>query len=295
MTSKTTHQSNGPLTAVKYMGAPTQELAASQMVLRATSQEPSTSLPGYVLVEPNESGPSLSNATTSNMTHLPAAMTSMGASSSSGSKRNGKSRTKLAPLAREGQDISKFYNAVAGRPYPKFAKLEQSIRVVDTFTVSSFFTTSTATNAYAAVAFTLSSFSMNSSYVALFDQYRIEQLEVWLEPFAAQGSTAFAELITAVDLDDANVPANLSLGDKQGALVGYGAAGRYHRWRPHVAVAEYSGTFTSYGNVPATWIDSASTTVQHYGFKIAAFPTPLQTVTYGLTVRAVIGFRSPGL
>jgi len=227
-------------------------------------------------------------------THLDASMAMLGSSASRG-KKNGSKGGKMTRLVAEGRDKSKFYNVVAGRPFPKFVSLEQEIRAVDTFTISSFLTTSTATNTYNAQAFTLSNFSMNSAYTALFDQYRVDQLEVWLEPTNSQGATVFGELITAVDLDDANAPTTASLGDKQGALVGLGAGGRYHCWKPHVAVATYGGAFTSYGNVPAMWIDSASTSVQHYGFKIVALPTPAQTITYALTCRGVFSFRAPGL
>jgi len=240
---------------------------------------------------------SSSSSLLASLTHLPAAMASLGFGGF-GNHPKGKAKKKthkLTPLAKEGQDLHAFYNVVAGRPYPRYVSLEQRITVEDTFTVSNFLTTSTATNSYAALAPTLGNFSMNSAYTALFDQYRIDQLEVFVEPINAQGSTSYGEVFTAVDLDDANAPTTLSIGDKQEALVGLGAAGRKHRWLPHVAIAEYSGTFTSYGNIPATFIDSASPSVQHYGFKMAAAPTPLQVVTYALTCRAVITFRAPGL
>jgi hypothetical protein len=139
----------------------------------------------------------------------------------------------------------------------------------------------------------LSSFPNVTEYTNAFDQYRIDQLEVWLELVGNQDA-ALGTLVTAVDLDDANVPTGpTQIQDKQGALVGSGAAMRYHRWVPHVAVAEYSGAFTSYGNVPATWIDTASPGVLHWGFKTAA--AAYTVASYNLTVRAVISFCAPGL
>jgi hypothetical protein len=204
-----------------------------------------------------------------------------------------KKQAKLAALAVDGQPIGKFFNLEASRPYPNFTKLNQTITVVETYTVAAFLVTSTTVNVGAATAFTLSSFADYTNYTACFDQYRIDQLEVWLE-LNGNPSATLSTIVTVVDLDDATVPTTaVAIQDKQGALLGSGAAMRYHRWRPHVAVAEYSGSFTSYGNVPSTWIDCGSPNVQHYGFKACAVP---QTgATYNLQVRAVISFCAPGL
>lgn len=199
----------------------------------------------------------------------------------------------MAALAKEGQTEGKFFNLEAGRPYPSFSRLDQTIRLVDTYTVANFITTSTTVPVGASTFVALSSFPNVTEYTNAFDQYRIDQIEVWLE-LVGNPSASLSTLVTAVDLDDANVPTGpTQIQDKQGALVGSGASMRYHRWAPHVAVSEFSGTFTSYGNVPATWIDTASPSVQHYGFKAA---TAAQTVaSYNLQVRAVISFRAPGL
>jgi len=61
-----------------------------------------------------------------------------------------------------------------------------------------------------------------------------------------------------------------------------------------MAVAAYSGAFTSYSNLVGGWIDSASPAVQHYGIKLA---TPIATgsIAYTMTARAVVSFRSPGI
>jgi hypothetical protein len=226
---------------------------------------------------------------------LPAglAMLSLSSSSAKGKKKKGP-RAKLTRLASEGQPIGVFFNAVAGRPYPNFVKLEQSITVVDIVSTQAFITTSATVPQYGTLALTLSSFPNVTEYTNLFDQYKIEQIECWLEASGSQ-EAVYEELVTCVDLDDANTPTSVaSIQDKQGALVGNGTAGRYHRWKPHVAVAEFAGTFTGYGNMPSTWIDTASPAVQHYGFKAAAAPGGT-VVAYNLTVRAVISFRAPGL
>ena len=46
---------------------------------------------------------------------------------------------------------------------------------------------------------------------------------------------------------------------------------------PHIAMAAYSGAFTSYANRQKQWIDVASADVIHYGYKYAV--TPPSTAT----------------
>jgi len=230
------------------------------------------------------------------LSHLPIGMALLSSASGSlGHYGKRSKKTKLKPLVKEGQDRSQFFNTLAGRPYPHMVRLEQQITVVDTYNIGAFITTSITVPVGIGLAFLLNQFAGYTSYTALFDQYRFDQIEVWLEPTAGQSTTLFGPLVTAVDLDDSNNPASLAaLQDKQGALVGDGGAGRYHCFRPHVAVAEYSGAFSSFGNIPATWVDASSPAVQHYGFKAVTGPTPA-SIVYNLSVRAVISFRAPGL
>lgn len=213
----------------------------------------------------------------------PAQLAGLHAVSSSGSKKGTK----------RGRIIASFFNSIGPRPFHRIGSLEQSIVV--TLEASSFLlSTSTVATTYASTAFTLSLFPV-SAYTSLFDQYRIDELELWIEPRAAQGATVFDTMYTCVDLDDANVPTSVSdVSLKQGALIGMGGSGRYHRWQPHMAVAVYSGAFTSYGNEPAGWIDCASPAVQHFGFKAAFAATPV-SVLYSYEVRAKVTFRGPGL
>jgi hypothetical protein len=208
---------------------------------------------------------------------------------------NGKSKAKRGKNQR-GKElfVQRFYNMVAGRPYPSNRiSIEQSIRV-QMIDYGLFFSTSNTANIYQAFQFSLAAFSGYGAYVALFDQYMIEQLELWLEP-TTQNAADYSDVATCIDLDDATVPTSFGqVADHQGAMVGLGASGRYVKWRPHVAVATYSGAFTSYGNVPSMWIDSGSPSVQHYGWKCAML-SPGVVINYQVTVRAVVCFRAPGI
>lgn len=196
---------------------------------------------------------------------------------------------------RKARIVAKFYNEVGPRPYPPIGALTQSISVQLVWDQYTLLTTSTTLPTFRGNTFTLANFANYSNYLSLFDQYRIDRLEVWIEPRAPQGTTAFGALATAVDLDDGNTPASsIEVLDKPGALVGGGAAGRYHSWVPHMAVATYSGAFTSYANEPASWIDSGSPNVQHFGLKTYATATAV-AIDYDIRVRAHVTFRAPGI
>jgi hypothetical protein len=198
---------------------------------------------------------------------------------------------------REGQIVAAAYNEVSSRPYPiNRLRLDQSIRVEMVQEFGTFLAVAAAVPAFGAASFALSSFSAATPYTSLFDQYKFEQVEAWIETPIAQGSTTFpTQLVSCVDLDDANTPTTLSLvQNHQGALMTGGAAGHYHKWVPHMAVAVYSGAFTSFSNAPAGWIDSGSPSVQHYGLK-AGVSNATSIPVYTLIVRAVLAFRAPGI
>jgi hypothetical protein len=112
---------------------------------------------------------------------------------------------KHAKLAKDGQNISKMFNPIAGRPLPALVKLSQEITVTMNLQ-STLFSTSASVPTFAAQAFTLAQFANYANYVSLFDEYKIHQIEVWLEP--TYNSTGFIDggFASCVDLDDANVP-----------------------------------------------------------------------------------------
>jgi len=189
---------------------------------------------------------------------------------------------------------AKFYNVAAGRPYPRLTSMQQAITVTVSTTIVSF-VTSSSTPVYASKSFSLVDFGGTSSYLTVFDQYRFDMLEVWLEPMTGTSVNGYPAVASCVDNDDANVPTTYnSIADHQEALVGEGQAGRYHKWKPHMAVAVFSGAFTSYGNQAAGWIDSSSTAVQHYGFKVGVLGAST-TTAYTLTARATLSFRAAGI
>lgn len=214
------------------------------------------------------------------------------------SKQRGSKKSK-ARLAREGQIISRLFDNVAGRPQPNNGiSLDQGI-TLEVSVASQAFITSSATSGLPTYAssyiYTVQFATALTPLLTVFDQYKFEQVEAWIECQAPNGTGSVPELYSAVDLDDANIPTSVGqIQDKQGSIVSGGLAGHYHKWRPHMAVAVYSGAFTSFENAAAGWIDSASPNVQHYGLKVATLSTG-GAFAYTLVLRAVISFRGPSV
>lgn len=207
------------------------------------------------------------------------------------SKRNKEDKGKLKHIT------SVTYNPSASRPLRRPRQNEQIYRANLRYDVLSYITTSTVATVYVAQSFAISSFSNSSEYLGLFDQYMIEELEVWLEPVAAPGvaTTNVGMLCTTVDLDDAATPTTFAqVEDKQSSITSSGINGHYHRWKPNMAVAVFSGAFTSFASSPAFWIDSGSPNVQHYGLKATSTNTSA-VISYNLSVRARFAFKQAGI
>jgi hypothetical protein len=142
---------------------------------------------------------------------------------------------------------------------------------------------STTVPSAGAINFILADLNNVSDYTNLFDQYRI--LAVKLE-FIMLGSTnpltgPPGYIQTAIDYDDVTTPGSANE-LMQYDTVQVAPIGQYFErtLRPRSAPAMYSGAFTSFGNVYAQWLDSASPSVQHYGIKyyIPIIPTSVYTI-----------------
>jgi hypothetical protein len=121
------------------------------------------------------------------------------------------------------------------------------------------------------VVFALTNFNGASDYTNVFDQYRLKVASVRFDPM--YDSSLFVppnvnpRLFSCIDYDDAN-------GITAGQLLQYDTAvespagtGHVRTLLPRMALAAYSGAFTSYANVADQWIDVASNSVHHYGVK----------------------------
>jgi len=159
--------------------------------------------------------------------------------------------------------------------------------------------TSGAANSWGSYAF---SFQLNdcantSAFLNLYDQYRIDRVEVYIgaTDSGLTGNASVATLVTApslwiqyaLDFDDWNAPTSATYLDQYESSIvmrhdttgrPYNPAEAMFSFVPHTAVATL-GTglvFTSYGNKGPSWIDSASAAVAHMGVKFL-LPSPLST------------------
>lgn len=232
-----------------------------------------------------------SSAPTSDITERRVALANMTALPAGLVKRPVGKKGKMAAV----RPIYKNYNIVGPRPRLRKTRPMNQIQAI-LGVVDNLVTTSTSIPVYASFYVSLAAFAGYSQYTGCFDQYRIDELEVWVEPnTAANGTTVFSTIATCIDYDDSTNPTSIGMvEDHQYSMATNGAVGHYYRFQPHMAVAAYSGTFTSYVNEPFGWIDSNSPSVQGYGVKFAAAATPV-AITYTITARAAISFRQPGI
>jgi len=142
-------------------------------------------------------------------------------------------------------------------------------------------------------SFQLSQLDNLTGFVDIFDQYRIVQIEAWIMPRTTITTTTgnMGQLWSVVDYDDANATTIAFLHEFQNALVAPGYCAHYRKWQPHVAIAAYSGAFTSFANEASPWIDCASPNVAHYALKAGVTVTDAAYV-WDMIARFTVEFRN---
>jgi hypothetical protein len=142
------------------------------------------------------------------------------------------------------------------------------------------------------------SFTMNqiqgiSSWLAVFDQYKIAEIEVWFTPSSSSsGNIDNFRLLTVVDYDDTTAITVNALLQYSNVTDTGRTEGVYRRFVPHNAtqIATTGSTTLSKNNV-AGWIDSSQPAALHYGTKFALTATST-TVVLAIRVRFHIMFRN---
>lgn len=152
-------------------------------------------------------------------------------------------------------------------------------------------TTSNIANTYAAYSFAINSMGSVADFTSLFDEYRVERVDVWLEPGFTSTTPAAPEngtMVSAIDIDDAATPSSYTnVASYPGAQDSTLPACHAHSWVPTASSAMYSGAFTSYSNVVSPWCDTNSPSIQHFGLKVAIS----QTTTNALNIRVIVRMR----
>lgn len=134
-------------------------------------------------------------------------------------------------------------------------------------------TVSTVANVYGSFNFQLANANVGTGF---FDQYRIEAIRFTLWPqnnaigLVTNSTTSLVPVYLVIDYDDSTNLGSIAAAESYSNCVVVHPGQSFERvFKPRMALAAYSGAFTSYANVADTWIDAASTSVQHYGIKYA--------------------------
>lgn len=151
--------------------------------------------------------------------------------------------------------------------------------------------------------FQLAFIDQSSTYTALFDQYKIEHVELTFSPMFRANSlsnvttAAIVPLIyVALDYDDGSTPSSLTtLREYQNLVVRSDEKSFSVTLNPHIAMSAYNGAFAGYANVVAPWLDCSTTNIQHYGVKVgidAALTGQTVFQAWNVTTRYHLAFRN---
>jgi hypothetical protein len=150
--------------------------------------------------------------------------------------------------------------------------------------------------------FQLSNLANASNLENVFDQYRILAIRQTIRPqnnaigLVTNSTTSLVDLYCVIDYDSSSNLSSVAAATSYDncMILSPGESG-CRTFAPRIASAAYSGAFTSFANLESTWIDSLSSSVQHYGTKyfipgVTASQTLLQS--WDITTEYWIEFRS---
>jgi hypothetical protein len=142
-------------------------------------------------------------------------------------------------------------------------------------------------NFLGALNFKLSDLATYAS-LSLYDQYRIDRIEVTICPQLITNVTkgtlgadmmVLPLFVTAVDLDDSTTPATLAavLSNPTAQIHGVFNHNVVRSFVPNIAMSAYQGAFTGYAAEEPQWLDTATPDIQHYGLKYSVEAAPVTT------------------
>lgn len=155
-------------------------------------------------------------------------------------------------------------------------------------------TSSTGTEVDTSIVIKLNLLNNYADLTAVFDQYRIDEVELLMIPRFLNTTTGTncGDQYSVVDYDDSGAATIATLLQYTNVVITSGSNGRRIRWKPHVAMAAYTGSaFTDFANVTGQWIDSASADVPHYGVK-HGWSVTSSALTIDYFFRALVSFRN---
>lgn len=182
-----------------------------------------------------------------------------------------RSMGKSTPSMRQPTGKRDRLYAPVGKPFwPKAPRWDNKIYSYAEVVQLSTITSNTIANVATSFSFTESQLDKHASLENVFDQYRITRIEFWTQPVTVIGAAAanFGLFTTVVDYDDDATLSSISSAlDYENVMESVAINGHYRDFVPAIAIATYSGAFTSFANQRNQWIDCNSNGVKHYGVK----------------------------
>lgn len=186
---------------------------------------------------------------------------------------------------------------VLSQSYPNVGRLLRSDNVIhdvwQTADNGNFLTSSAGSETDIGRPYNIGQIQGISSWLAVFDQYRIKEIEVWITPSSSASSTVDNfRWLSVVDYDDASTPSFNGLLQYSNVTDAGRNEAVYRRFTPHITVTmNVAGSSVLAKNQTADWIDSAQPTATHFGIKVAMSSTAT-TVILAERVRFHLQFRN---
>jgi len=151
-----------------------------------------------------------------------------------------------------------------------------------------------------AFSFALSDLADYTSYISVWDQFRIIEIDLTLVPVTLQSAPstgpAYAFCFVAPDYDDATTPANSATMLSYANMAVLGPSEKYScKIAPCCDAAmttSAAATISGSMSVRSPWLDCSSPSVVHYGLKAAVTQSTSTNLTqWNLFARYVVEFR----
>jgi len=213
-------------------------------------------------------------------------------------RRSNKRRNQVGNVVDKRMPTTVVWNIVS-QHIPNVTRNLASDNVVhdvwQTAEVGNLFTSSAGGETNFARGFTINDIQGISSWLAVYDQYKIAEVETWISPVSTTTSIPPGDnfrWLSVVDYDD-NVSPSFN------ALLQYSNVtdcGRYEavyrRFAPHIVMSAGTSSSSVLGvNSSPKWIDSGQTGVLWYGFKLSMSATST-TVVLTMRLRFHLQFRN---
>jgi len=148
-------------------------------------------------------------------------------------------------------------------------------------------------------SFTLSDIPGSAALITVFDQYKIESIEIWIVPTTnTTGNTAGFDgytISSVIDYDDDSTSGvtSASLQQYQNCVMSSRFEGVYRHWKPHSQgpLLNSSNAQVGASNIVAPWIDCAQPSIKHLGMKLVQTATATTSIV-GLRARFHLAFRN---